>query len=98
MKLNAAAVFVVALVFFLVPSVAAVAHDGIDLGPSGKRSQDEGCSQLVQIKYPFLSCADGEIGLSEMGDSWDNSRRMPVMSDWMEGDGYWGPALNTSDG
>lgn len=97
MKLNTAAVFAVALVFFLFPSGTAFALDGIDLSHSGELAQGEGCSRLVQIKYPFLSCSDGEIGLSEMDDTWENTRRMPIMSDWMEGDGYWGPALNSSD-
>ena len=97
MKLNAAAVFAVALVFFFFPTGAAFALDEIDLSHPEEMTQNEGCSRLVQIKYPFLSCSNGEIGLSEMGDSWENSRRMPIMSDWMESDGYWGPALNTSD-
>ena len=97
MKLNAAAVLVIALVLFLFPATAAFALDGIDLSHPGEPAEGDGCSRLVQIKYPFLSCSDGEIGLSEMGDSWNNSRRIQIMSDWEEGDGYWGPELNRAD-
>lgn len=78
----------------LFSSGAAMALDGIDLSqPSAENGEGE-CSQLVQIKYPFLSCRDGEIGLADADDSWDNRRRIPLMSAWTEGDGFWGPSLN----
>lgn len=79
------------LLFF---SGTAMALDGIDL--SGPLDEDDGggCSELVQIKYPFLNCRDGEIGSTDYGENWDNHRQIPLMSDWAEGDGYWGPSLN----
>ena len=96
MKLNAAAVLAVSLVsfFFILSSTAAFALDGIDLSHPSEAVEDGGCSQLVQIKYPFLSCANGEIGLADDNATWENSRQIPIMRDWTEGDGYWGPELN----
>jgi len=54
----------------------------------------EGCSQLFRIKYPFLSCTEGRIGSRTVSATWENSRRMPTQSEWIEGDGAWGPERN----
>jgi len=97
MKLNAAAVFAVAVFSLSFWSGTAIALDGIDLSHPAEPTASDACSRLVQIKYPFLHCSEGEIGLSAMGDTWDASRRIAIMSDWVEGDGYWGPDLNRAD-
>jgi hypothetical protein len=49
---------------------------------------------LVQIKYPFLSCTNGEIGSADGDESWEDNRQIPFMSVWTESDGYWGPSYN----
>jgi len=97
MKLNVAAVLtrILALagLLFLSTGVAA-ALDGIDLGPSSEETDGGDCSQLVQIKYPFLNCTNGETGSTEADDTWENSRQIPLGSAWTEGDGYWGPSVD----
>jgi hypothetical protein len=84
------------LLFF--SSGAVMALDGIDLSnPPEEASEEPGegaCSRLVQIKYPFLSCTDGEIGSADGDDSWEDNRQIPLMSPWTESDGYWGPSYN----
>lgn len=80
--------------FILFASGAAKALDGIDLNEPAEENGEAGCPQLVQIKYPFLGCGEGKIGSADDADSWDQSRRIPLMSVWTEGDGYWGPSLN----
>jgi hypothetical protein len=90
MKLNVAA----ALFVFLCSAGAAMALDGIDLSQPAEEVADGECPRLVQIKYPFLSCSDGQIGMAEADETWDNSRRIPMMSRWTESDGWWGPDLN----
>ena len=90
MKLNVAAV----LIGFLCFPGAAMALDGIDLSQPAEVVAEGECPRLIQIKYPFLTCAHGEIGMSDADETWDNSRRVPLMSEWTEGDGYWGPDLN----
>ena len=90
---NAAAVSVVSLFVFGFAS-SAVALDSIDLSVPAEPTAEGECSRLVQIKYPFLSCVNGEIGQSDDNDTWDNTRHLPMQSDWNEGDGYWGPTLN----
>ena len=52
------------------------------------------CPRLIQIKYPFLSCADGQIGQSDENETWENSRQLPQQGSWNEGDGAWGPDQN----
>ena len=89
MKLNAAVVLVSSFVLFL-PG-AALALDSIDLSKPAEAVKIGSCSRLVQIKYPFLSCLDGEIGLAGGDATWENSRQIPTMSEWTEGDGVWGP-------
>ena len=78
----------------VISSGAAMALDGIDLSKPSEENDEGGCSQLVRIKYPFLGCSDGEIGLADEDDSWENSRQIPLMRAFTEGDGYWGPSLN----
>jgi hypothetical protein len=78
---------------------SAQALDGIMLSGSDAPEAEagaeaSGCPALIQIKYPFLSCANGQIGQSDSNETWDDSRRIQIMSDWTEGDGYWGPDLN----
>ena len=78
----------------------AAALEGIDL--SAKADVEDaaeevapgGCSQLVQIKYPFLSCSNGEIGLAGGNDTWETARQIPRQSVFIEGTGYWGPDQN----
>ncbi len=84
---------ILASLFFLSSGVA-LALEGIDLSNPSEETDEGGCSRLVQIKYPFLSCTDGEIGLVDRDDDWENSRQIPLMSDWTEGDGIWGPSPN----
>jgi len=80
------------------------ALDGIDLSapsePAGEEAEasTEGeCSRLIQIKYPFLSCANGQIGLADADATWENSRQIPRGFDWVEGGGYFGPPQNQRD-
>jgi len=61
---------------------------------SRRTANGEGCSQLFRIKYPFLSCTEGRIGSRTVSATWENSRRMPTQSEWIEGDGAWGPERN----
>ena len=96
-----------ALVALLVLLGAGVAPalDGIDLGRGGAgvglegleeegKAAGEGCSRLFRIKYPFLSCVEDRIGSKAVRATWENSRRMPIQSEWSEGDGAWGPERN----
>jgi hypothetical protein len=76
---------------------SATALDGIDLSVAATPTADGECSRLVQIKYPFLSCMNGEIGQSAANETWANSRHLPIQSDWIEGDSAWGPTLNPVD-
>ena len=78
----------------LLSSGTAMALDGIDLSEPSEEEGEGGCSQLVQIKYPFLSCAAGEIGSAEGDDTWENSRQTPIQGKFVEGNGFWGPSLN----
>jgi hypothetical protein len=94
---NALTLFIALVISIGFAAGAASALDGIDLSnpaEESEESEEAGCAQLIQIKYPFLKCASGEIGLAEGDDNWESSRRIQVMSDWTEGDGYWGPDLN----
>jgi hypothetical protein len=75
----------------------AQALDGIDLSASPEAAEEgavEGCPRLIQIKYPFLKCTNGQIGLAAGDDTWENSRRIPMQSEWTEGNGVFGPELN----
>ncbi len=79
----------------LFASGSAFALDGIDLSNPASDDESGGCPPLIQIKYPFIDCPDDEIGLDDADDTWENSRRIPLMSRWTEGDGTWGPDLNS---
>ncbi len=81
-------------VLLLVSTGAALALDGIDLSEPSEEVADGDCSRLVQIKYPFLSCSDGEIGMAESDELWEDHRQIPLMRPFVEGDGFWGPDLN----
>lgn len=77
---------------------AALALDGIDLSaPADEAAQTQArgeCPRLIQIKYPFLRCTDGQIGLADGDDTWEKSRQIPLQEPFIEGDGYFGPELN----
>lgn len=93
-RARALRVFVVALFVSLFAATAASALDGINLSEPAEPTAEGECPRLVQIKYPFLSCANGEIGQSDENEIWFNSRRIPVGSGFVEGDGYYGEDLN----
>lgn len=73
---------------------SATALDTIDLSAPPAPPVAGECSPLVQIKYPFLECTNGQIGQSAENETWSNARHLPMQSDWTEGDAYWGPTLN----
>ena len=79
----------------LVFATSAAALDSIDLSVEAEPTAEGECPRLVQIKYPFLECANGQIGQSDADETWDNSRRIPLGRAFIEGDGYWGPELNS---
>lgn len=72
-------------------ALSASALEGIELNEPAAEGE---CPRLIQIKYPFLSCADGQIGQSEENETWENSRQLPQQGSWNEGDGAWGPDRN----
>ena len=78
----------------------ASAWEGIDLsGPppaeeEGQVADKDACPKLIQIKYPFLTCTNGLIDRPDANATWENSRRIPLQTDFLEGDGYFGPDLN----
>lgn len=78
----------------LVAATPAAALDGIDLSEEPEPLAYGECPRLVQIKYPFLSCIDGNIGLASGDDTWENSRQLPRQFPWTEGGGAFGPNLN----
>lgn len=80
--------------FGLLLAGPAMALDGIDLSEAPEPPAAGECSRLVQIKYPFLSCPTGEIGLAGGDATWENSRQIPIQSEFNEGNGYWGDELN----
>jgi len=73
---------------------AASALDGIDLSAPAEEVAEGECPQLIQIKYPFLSCANGQIETPDESATWAETRRIPLGEAWTEGFGYWGPTLN----
>jgi hypothetical protein len=81
-------------VFLFFSTGSAFALDGIDLSTPAEAVAEGECPRLIQIKYPFLSCAEGQIGMAEGDDTWEESRRIPLGEAWTEGFGYWGPTLN----
>jgi len=79
---------------YLLSAGSGFALDGIDLNEPAEAPAGGECSKLVQIKYPFVRCSDGEIGLADRNASWENTRQIPRQSNFIEGDGYWGPESN----
>jgi len=73
---------------------SAVALDGIDLSQPAEATAPGECPKLIQIKYPFISCKGGVIGLADGDATWENSRQIPIGSEFVEGNGYWGDDLN----
>ena len=80
--------------FCLLTASPALALDGIDISEPAEATAPGGCPKLIQIKYPFISCQDDEIGLADGDATWENSRQIPIQSDFIEGNGYWGEELN----
>ena len=72
----------------------AAALEGIDLSKPAEPTAAGECPALIKIKYPFLSCANGQIGQASGDATWENSRQLPLQSEFMEGNGYWGDDLN----
>ena len=94
-RLLAATLFASFFASFAVPSPAA-AIEGIDLSSPPEQSTIGGeCSRLVRIKYPFIRCSGGEIGQSGVDENWGNTRQIPIGSDFVEGNGYFGDELNS---
>lgn len=88
--------FFSSVVFVAVAMLAtqASALEGIDLsGPQEPAGEGE-CPRLIQIKYPFLSCVNGQVGQSDVDETWENSRQLPQQGSWNEGDGAFGPDQN----
>ena len=65
------------------------------LDPPAEGVGDPACPDLVRIRYPFLKCPSGQIGIASGDDTWENSRQLPLQEPFLEGDGYFGPELNT---
>lgn len=84
----------VALAAVALLALPAVALDGIDLSEPAEPVAEGECPRLVEIKYPFLRCANGQIGQADADELWESTRRIPMMSRWTESDGAWGPSLN----
>ena len=70
---------------------SASALEGIDLSSPAEPTAAGECPRLIQIKYPFLGCTNGQIGLSDANETWEDARQIPRMTDWTEGDAAWGP-------
>ena len=77
-------------------ATSATALDSIDLSVEAEPTAEGECPRLVQIKYPFLSCANGQIGQATADDTWENSRQIPRGSRFIEGNGFWGDSLNSN--
>lgn len=80
---------------------SALALDAIDLGEAPPAPAPGECPPLARIKYPFLTCGGGASGPEllqvkplDPNPSWASARQIPLMSNWTEGDGAWGPDLN----
>ena len=76
---------------FVFAASPAFALDGIDLSNPPEPAAEGECPLLVQIKYPFLSCVDGQIGMSDADETWETERRMIRQGDWTESDAGWRP-------
>ncbi len=80
------AAFAAGLISVGLAAPQALALEGIDLSTAAEPVAEGECPRLIQIKYPFLSCAAGEIGLSTADETWENSRQIPTLGDWSEND------------
>ena len=76
---------------------SASALEGIDLNSPAEPTAEGECPRLIQIKYPFLGCTNGQIGQPDASATWENARQIPMMTDWTEGDGAWGPDAPLAD-
>ena len=76
---------------------SASALEGINLNSPAEPTAAGECPRLIEIKYPFLTCANGQIGEWDGTETWDNMRRIPMLSEWSEGDGTRGADLNFVD-
>jgi hypothetical protein len=50
------------------------------------------CPQLVQVKYPFITCgmdSHGNVLMNSIGQPLD-TERLPELKGFAGGDGYWG--------
>jgi len=89
-----ARVFFLALLAVGLCAVSANAETGIDVGEQPAAETQAVCPALTEIKYPFLPCTEGKLWDVDSHATWENSRRIPLMSEWTESDGAWGPDLN----
>ncbi len=74
----------------LVAGAPAIALDDIELDEPAEAAAEGECPRLIQIKYPFLRCTNGQIGVASEDATWENSRRTPRQSEFVEGRGAWG--------
>jgi hypothetical protein len=88
-------IFALGICLCLLSASSGFALDGIDLSEPAEPPAEGECSKLIQIKYPFLSCSDGEIGLAGGDASWEGDRQTPRQSSFVEGNGFWGWDLNS---
>lgn len=63
--------------------------------PVAETGADE-CPRLTQIKYPWMSCTRTAWGAKTLrtptgDDTYESERRMPSWSEFVDGDGYFGP-------
>lgn len=73
---------------------SALALDGIDLSQPVEATAPGECPRLIQIKYPFLRCEGGIIGLADGDATWENTRQIPTQGKFNEGNGFWGDEMN----
>ena len=96
MMLRNAAAVVLTLLF----ANTALALDGIELSNPPQAVGEGECPLLVQIKYPFMTCAGADASKvvnappTDTNRVWNEVRQIPLMSIWTESDGYWGPDLH----
>ena len=83
-----------AALFWIMMVGSAQALDGINLSEPVEPPAEGECPLLTQIKYPFISCEKPAGDAPVVNHTWENSRRIPISSDFIEGNGYWGWELN----
>ncbi len=74
----------------------AMALETISLSEPLPDGEPGACPTLTQIKYPWLQCVGNAWGgttldIASQSDGWPESRRIPTLSAFTEGDGEWGP-------